>query len=241
MRQAYRPRVGQESAADHWRGGPPRHEGAECPVCRKPLLLFWDINCRDPRFAGESAELFAGLERLPLYYCCRRPEPTTYRVVSPGRIETFRPSLEAGEESPFRDAPAEFDRRPLHLEPLPRDIENLLAVADRLSFDWLDAAEMERLAEYLGRDRGGIYGAQMSQFGGAPIFRQGNQGIDCPNPICPTHQMGNPHFPNDRKFKMKELAVIADDAGFEMETNCAQIAFHICWKCNTIHAGYRID
>ncbi|MGA2034337.1 MAG: hypothetical protein ABSG68_18990 [Thermoguttaceae bacterium] len=38
---------------------------------------------------------------------------------------------------------------------------------------------------------------------------------------------------------MKELAVIDVDAGFEMETACAQIAFHICWKCLTVHGQYR--
>jgi hypothetical protein len=81
MQQGYRVSEAGDQSQDHWRGGPTQHDGAECPVCRKALLLFWDINCNDPRFRSESPELFRDLKRLPLYYCCRRPEPTVYQVL----------------------------------------------------------------------------------------------------------------------------------------------------------------
>jgi hypothetical protein len=105
MQQGYRVTLDQNNTQDHWRGGKPQHENAECPICNKPLLLFWDINCSDPRFRAEMPELFGKLERLPLYYCCRRPEPTCYRVVSRDCIQTFRPSLHSYEESPFVSYP----------------------------------------------------------------------------------------------------------------------------------------
>jgi len=239
MRQGYRVSEDAGATLRHWRGGSPQHDGAKCPVCRKPLLLFWDIDCRDPRFQSESPELFGGLQRLPLYYCCRRPEPTVYQVLSDDRIKTIRPDLRADEESPFAGFPDEFQRQPLDLEPIPRDVANLLIVADEFAFDWLNSQERQRLSDYLGDRISSIWDIHLSQFGGRPVLTQGHREISCPNPACATHKMGHPMLRNEKEFALKELAVIDVDAGFEMEANYAQIAFHICWKCHTVHARYR--
>jgi hypothetical protein len=239
MQQGYRISEGGEQSQDHWRGGPVRHEDAECPICCKPLLLFWDINCNDLRSRGESPELLGDLDRLPLYYCCRRPEPTIYQVLTPDRIRTIRPELHSDEESPFEDFPNAFERRPLGLEPIPRDVANLLIVADNFDFGWLTAAERDRLSEYLHDRISSIWSIHLSQFGGAPVLTQGHRELDCPNPACLTHKMGHPVLRHKRHFYMKELAVIDVDAGFEMKKAYAQIVFHICWKCLTIHADYR--
>jgi hypothetical protein len=40
---------------------------------------------------------------------------------------------------------------------------------------------------------------------------------------------------------MKLLATIEEDAGLPMETQAAQIVFHICWACQTVRADYQID
>ncbi|MBN1909230.1 MAG: hypothetical protein JW818_05795 [Pirellulales bacterium] len=241
MRQAYRVLPADNPVQNHWRGGSPRHAGARCPLCGKPLLLFWDIDCQDPRFGQESPELFSGLERLPLYYCCRHPEPTAYRIVSTDRIQPIRPDPVTCEESPFQDYPDEFEKRPISLDPIPREIENLLMIANHFYFLWLNDEERERIREYLGEKEGRPFSIHLSQFGGVPGTLQGHSGVTCPNTTCDTHKMGHPLARNEREFAMKELAVIDMDAGFEMKTNCAQIVFHICWKCQTIHAGYQCD
>lgn len=241
MRQGYRVSTTDDESQGHWRGGPPQHDGAKCPVCRKPLLLFWDVACDDPRFRAESPELFGDLERLPLYYCCRRPEPTIYQVLSQDRIRTIRPELEVDEDSPFEDFPDEFARKPVRLEPIPRDIANLRIISQNFASGWLETDEVNRLTEYFGDRHDSLLGMRMSQFGGAPIFIQGHEGIECPNPSCSTHKMGHPLMRNPIHFQMKELAVIDVDAGFEMESNYAQIVFHICWKCLTVQGGYHCD
>jgi hypothetical protein len=241
MRQGYRVCAAQDASQDHWRGGPPQHDGATCPVCKKPLLLFWDLNCNDPRFRAESPELFGDLERLPLYYCCRRPEPTIYQVVSGDRIRTIRPELRSGEESPFRGFPDAFERRPIRLDAIPRDVANLLILTNDFDSDWLNQEEQDRLSEYFGERGDSIWDVHLSQVGGAPTLSQGHYELDCPNADCPTHSMGHPILRNKREYQMKELAVIDVDAGFEMESNYAQIAFHMCWKCLTVHAEYRCD
>jgi hypothetical protein len=63
LKTRYRVKLAKDSDADHWSGGEPYHLGAQCPACRIPLLLLWDINCRDPRFPRRK---FGPLERLPL-------------------------------------------------------------------------------------------------------------------------------------------------------------------------------
>ncbi len=136
------------------------NRGAACPACPRPLLLFWDIDCSDPRFQTESAPVFGDLKRLPLYHCFRRPEPTTYRVEAEDRIRTFTPDLAAHE---------------------------------------------------------------------------------CPDPACATHKTGHSIIRPKRRYQMKVRAVIDADAGFGMDTKGAQIVFHVCWKCLTMRAAYRID
>jgi hypothetical protein len=237
LRQSYRISSTHDDAQGHWRGGAPPDDGAECPICKKPLLLFWDINCCDPRFRHELPELFGELQRLPLYYCCRRPEPTIYQVLPGRRVHVFTPEMRGSEESPFRDFPDAFERRPLSLEPIPRDVENLLLISNEVTYDWLNEAERARLTQYLETDTD--YGISLSQFGGIPRLQQGHQQIKCPNPKCLTHRMGHPIVRHHRHYEMKELAVIGQDARFEMDMNYAQIAFHICWKCHTIQAEYR--
>ena len=241
LRQGYRATLAKDNSQDHWRGGPPQHEDAICPICRKPLLLFWDINCRDSRFRAESPDIFGELDRLPLYYCCRRPEPTVYQVLPNSRIRMIKPELCGWEESPFHDFPDEFDRKPIRLEIIPREVENLLIIVNEFALDWLNEAELDRLSEYLQENFIARCSINLSQFGGVPLMTQGHREIECPNADCLTHQMGHPILRNKQHYQMKEIAVIDDDSGFEMETGCAQIAFHICWKCHTVHAEYRCD
>lgn len=238
MRQGYRVSVAPGPMQNHWCGGPTVHEGAICPLCNQPLLLLWDINGRDARFHSECPEFFDGIDRLPLYYCARHPEETIYQVRPKESIRTFQPQRRSDEGSPFGNIPPLFERKPLQLEPIPRNIENLLVIIREFDEEWLQETERASISEYLGIG----FDRHLSQFGGTPfIARRYPNGLPCPNPECLTHRMGHPMLRNKLHFQMKQLAVIDADAGFEWEHNYAQIAFHLCWKCFTVHAEYLCD
>ena len=238
FRQGFRAStISQPTPEDHWQGGPPMHDGATCPVCRKPFVLLWDINLKDERISEDGVELFPGLDRLPLYYCPRRPEPTIYQIESPRRIRTIRPGLQAGEESPLKFLPPELPRQPLRLDPIPRDIANLMILAREFECQWLNEEELELLGRFVGVNELSRHDVGCDQFGGVPIMRQGHRAHECPNPACLTLRMGSPDMLlSRRRYEMKELAVI--DVG-RIYSSWGQVAFHICWKCLTVEAGYR--
>ncbi|MGA2034336.1 MAG: hypothetical protein ABSG68_18985, partial [Thermoguttaceae bacterium] len=72
--------------------------------------------------------------------------------VLPGdRIKTIRPDLDSDEETPFEDFPEAFERRPLRLDPIPRDVANLVILGNDFDFDWLSPTERDRLSQYLGK------------------------------------------------------------------------------------------
>ena len=236
LKQSYRLRPATDDGQGHWRGGPPRHQGAECPVCRKPLLLFLDLDCKDPRFA-EAPDVFARLDRLPLYYCCRRPEETIYRIVAADRIETIKPELRTAEESPFTKFPAAFPREPLALEPVARNVELLLYALDYNHPDLLRPEEKQILKDYFGIKH--VWsGFSPSRFGGSLNLGQRYEKLFCPNPDCRTHRMGHPLLRNASIYRMKEIAVIHSDAGFPMDMSCGRIVFHFCYDCHTVRGEY---
>ena len=101
LRQGYHLGSGKAGRRDHWRGGLVQHRDAVCVTCHKPLRTVWDINCRDARFRKEFSKVFAGLDRLPLYYCFDCPEPTVYRVIGKSEIVVFPVEKRTSEESPF--------------------------------------------------------------------------------------------------------------------------------------------
>ena len=218
-----------------------RDRGAKCHLCKRPLTLLWEINCQDPRFQKESEQVFEGQERLPLYYCLHCPEPTIYRCTGPNRIRVLPTERSECEESPFERIPDSFARRPLVLKPIPREIENLIVLSEHIGLDWLRRPDFATLKKYFADISPYFMDVRRSQFGGLPVVQQGHDEIPCPNKRCPTHKWGHPIMRNKQYYYMKELALIDDDAGFEMESNGAQIAFHLCWACHTVHAGYHVD
>lgn len=241
LRQGYH--LGRTSGghAVHWQGGEPSHKGAACPHCGKPLHLLWDIDCEDTRFRKESPKIFGKLKRLPLYFCLYCAHPIAYRCV--GRQLQILKLDGEGDESPFRDFPDAFPRRRLTLHRIPPDIENLIKICDLLGDDWLRARHRKTLADYFASSTPQSWGGDIrrSQFGGLPVLQQGDQDLVCPYASCPTHTWGHPLLRNRRYYLMKLLAVIDEDASFPMETNCAQVVFHFCWACQSVHGEYQID
>lgn len=234
MPQGFRVNKTESQSSDHWQGGPPRHQGAKCPHCKKPLLLFWDIDCRDERFQGQEEELFKGIDRLPLYYCCERPEQTTYQVLSNDRIRTFTPDLQGWEESRFEEYPTEFSRQKIELESIPHEIFNLILIANCISASLLSTTETAKVQEYLGNDENHGLEPRFSQFGAIPLIGGKHRSHACPNPECETHRMKSPSITSSCDIEMKQLAIIREDSGLEMEWNYATITFYICWKCLSV-------
>ena len=238
MRQGFRVSVAKRSSDSHSMGGPPRHKNAICPLCRNPFLLIWDIDCRDPLFDNERELLLDSFERIPLYYCAHCGE-SAYQLEADGSIRIHR--VTNVDESPFEDFPNQLEQKSIELSPIPRDIENLIRLADDVGFDWLDAMETGRLSDFMGQDIFCLSRLEMSQFGGSPRLIQGHsEDNNCVHRKCPTHKYG--HYMmggTKRHFWMKELAVVDMDIDLGMDLNYSQIAFHICWKCNTVYGEYR--
>lgn len=158
------------------------------------------------------------------------------------RIEVLPVDPLSSEETPFTNFPEEFARRPLPLAPVPHEIENFTILAGALGEDWLHPDDRSRLeAYYFALSGKKWFEIRHSQFGGLPVMQQGPIQEFCPNPACATHTWGHPIMRNKRRYRLKPLAVIDNDAGFDMKTSYAQIVFHICWSCNTVHASYQID
>ena len=80
----YRAILGRKDDGDHWLGGAVDLQGANCPNCKIPLVLHWDINCRDPRFRRNK---FGPLDRLPLLFCWSCVDDIGYRITDRGRIK----------------------------------------------------------------------------------------------------------------------------------------------------------
>src|SRR5579864_1402079 len=112
LKTRYRVKLAKRSDADHWSGGKPYHKGARCPACRIPLLLLWDINCKDPRFPRGK---FGSLERLPLYYCWGCVNDLSYQVIDQDKIQILPAKRSKGPYFQYKPYPEYFERRGLRL------------------------------------------------------------------------------------------------------------------------------
>ncbi len=244
----FRVRVVKRSTQDHWQGGPAYHAGAACPICRRPLLLLWDVNCADPRFRLDGRLVFKHLERLPLYYCWKCAAEMDYRVLSPDRIQVLQNlGKPQGEDFPYRRFPQTFERRPIELDRLTDMPKEARALLNTDWFDRLPTKAKRPLEKWIGRPLKYGFDIWWHQFGGIPWLVQGPERIFCPNRDCSWAR---------RRWAMKVLAVIRNDppAGLPMcETmkevekrgghfnDMVQVVFHICKCCLTIHVGNRCD
>jgi len=244
----FRARPTERPDHDHWQGGKARHKGAICTVCDRPLLLLWDLNCRDPRFVVNGFPVFGSLERLPLYYCWPCYAEMDYRVVAPNRIVVLKnEGSYYGDDHPYKRFPLRFKRQPITLERL-ADLPDRLKKLLSTGFDWfLPAKARKPLEKWLGRPVRMSLDIWWHQFGGEPWLVQGPEQIACPNEECSWSR---------RRRRMKVLAVLRNDppSGLPMVETMrnvkkngghfnwfVQVVFHICKGCLTIHAANRCD
>lgn len=226
----------------HWQGGDVQHRGADCPVCERPLLLVWDLDCSDLR--RREPDRFGRLERLPLYYCfscCA--EKLSYRVVSQTRIKVLgNEGRYQGDDFPYAGFPEALERVPIGLEPVPVSIHRPVLIALEFGVEWLMPEERRDLARWFGARARRVHELDLiqHQVGGAfPMF-QGHQGVRCPYKKCRAHWEHSP--------AMKELAAVYDDParglplftpvakGRDRHVADAQVVFHICRVCLTLSA-----
>jgi len=163
----------------------------------------------------------------------------------------FRPKLtekkydpwnDPHEQNPFREAPSQFNCKPINLRPIPTVVEALIALAEDVGVARLDDDARSVLSQYIGQDVNSNWDLPFSQFGGLPLVMQGRREIVCPNPKCFASRLTHPYPSFDRRFLMRELAVVTKDALLDEQAfDHAQIAVHICLHCVTLHSEYRCD
>jgi hypothetical protein len=255
LKTRFRAVPGRQDEGDHWIGGQPRERGATCPVCKIPLLLLWDINCRDRRFPRGK---FGPLERLPLYFCWGCVSDLAYQVLPQRRIKLLgTDEMREGPQFPYGPYPSHFERCPLALSTdVPVEVRTALA-------EW--GPENDRMGRRLTRRRKGIlreyFGhpvtASMclfhSQFGGVPTQRWwAEESAPCPNKQCPNNRPATPR--GNRHRSMSFLAGVLNDplGGLPMVERADQVTerwwnffvsvqFQICGKCRTVRSCNRSD
>lgn len=239
----------------HSFGGEPYHKGAECPVCKLPLLLLADLDCSQLR-KQMKAPLFQSLQRLPLYYCWRCcAEQLTYRVIDEKRIKVFRnKGTRQGDDFPYSNFPHAFLSRAISLTPINYELGKLLAVYQEVDKDWLTEADQKAIKRgmKLLRHRGFSSGdVNRHQIGGLLGLIQGHERVGCPNRKCRYHKL----FEDGYAVSMKELAVLCNDpySGLPMVESLdelenpsrwnewVQVVYWVCEECLAIAASNRCD
>ena len=254
LKTRFRVKVSEHSDADHWLGGKPYHQEAMCPACKIPLLLLWDINCKDSRFPRKK---FGSLERLPFYYCWGCVNDISYQIIEGNRLRIHRTKRSAGRSFPYKPYPKSFERRPLTLhegipEEIRRIVQEMIAKSDKDDDSGPSRQERASLREFFGHEVPMELCLFHHQFGGKPLQRNWfDQVFDCPNPSCSgkvTDRL------RGKKRAMKFLAGVINDpwGGLPMVDAAnndtkkswnyfVSVQFHICDCCWTILACNRCD
>src|SRR6516164_472318 len=147
-------RPGRESQGDHWLGGAGHYQGANCPNCRRPLLLVLDINCEDPILRKACRGKLNALQRLPLYLCARCLCELSYSVDREGKVTIVQTRYANPGSEQYSEYPDSFHRIPVALDSsipasLPKIIEKWNVDVD-LKGEKLSKDERELLEEFFG-------------------------------------------------------------------------------------------
>jgi hypothetical protein len=250
----FRVHVSEQSDGDHWSGGPAYHRGAICPACELPLLLLWDINCKDSRFPQRK---FGPLERLPLYFCWGCVNDLSYQLVSGNELRIFSGEQRKGLTFPYQHYPTSFERKALALDSgVPDEIRHLVQkIYSRIGNNdapSISSKERKVLRDFFGHPVISEMCTVHHQLGGKPLsLYWAMEVFNCPNPACRNDsEDGVPR----KKRAMKFVAGIINDpwGGLPMvdpatkETKkdwdyFVSVQFHICDRCWMIYGCNRCD
>ena len=115
FRTRFRVKVAEKINGDHWQGGPTTDKGAKCPVCKKPLLLLWDINAQDPMLLRWNKNRFGSLKRLPLYFCWGCVGDVSYEFIADDKVRVLGSPGRSGGGAEYEGYPRDFPRRSMAL------------------------------------------------------------------------------------------------------------------------------
>jgi hypothetical protein len=255
MREGYAMVATGRGTTGHWFGGEPYHRGAQCPVCKLPLLLLADLDCSQIR-TRKSRKLFDSLDRLPFYYCWRCcAEHLTYLITDADRVKVLRNEGEKqGDTFPYEDYPVSFPKRAMFLVPIRYELAKLLAVYQEVDEDWLSGKDRQRIKKGIAPLRHSAFtknDVNRHQLGGVLPLIQGHESVGCPNAKCKRHKS----FKEGYAHYMKELAVFCNDphSGLPMVESLSgldkpshwnewvQVIFWVCEECLAIAASNRCD
>jgi hypothetical protein len=250
FKTAFVVRPAVESAGDHWLGGTGAFQGGDCPVCKRPMLLLWDINCKDPVLRKASKGKFGALTRLPLYHCWRCSSELSYRVDEDHHVHIIQARYAQDAGPPLYDNyPDHFPRRPIALDAsMPASLPKVVAKWDPdvdLLGERLSKNERRLLEQYFGHPIFIPRYMYHHQLGGEALYAAWEErAFQCPNKKCPG---GLWDRVRKRGRYMKFLAGILNDppGGLPMyeplneETRLSwnylvSVYFQICDKCLTI-------
>jgi hypothetical protein len=229
-------------AKSHFTGGPSVHKGSECPNCKKRMTLFWNLDLNDPLIPEYVRAGFAPATRLP-FYICLQCVAASYAVLTDAKVKTFPFDHETdflkADETPFQNASAEVERRPIAMTRVPTTIDALLSLADVIGHDELDEGAKRTLDAYLGEKVTTDWDLPISQFGGTPLPNQGHRNRVCPNSKCLASKLEHPYGDWEQSFLMKEMALIDWKGEPILSEHCFQLLYTVCPICFSIRAEYR--
>lgn len=263
LTRGFRIHLSSNKKSRHWQGGPNEYKGAICLKCKRPFVLIWDFDCRDPKLEswGEKP-FFGGRKRLPLFNCFKCWGILSYRLTGDDKVSVLRNyqmgvddfQEELGNvityEFPYEPYPESFERIPIKIELIPGEIERLQALRFLLTnygeLTHLDKPEDNVvLSKWFGRKITDWWGMELHQLGGIPYRLQGRIHNPCPLKSC---------WSCKKEERMDFLAAVPDAPWrglpmYEEKTSenrdrkCSfnQLCFSICRRCCTIEVQSECD
>jgi hypothetical protein len=231
-----------KEASKHHEGGPPRHQGAICGTCQRPLLLFWTLDCSEIKHTTQH-RLFEQLKYFCIYYCPHHLQATNYRLIDDATMEVFHVENGDLDPGPVDELLDQIPESSLELLPLPHEIAKDLLVADFVSPEYLNEAEKSRLHTFfkMREDRGIESELHSLNLVGLRLpLTQGPEEHYCPNPKCPlsNKDLSLAYSIIQNAYRMKELAVISLNRNPNFPQSYCQITVHVCWHCLALHVDY---
>lgn len=239
---------------DHWQGGSPIHDGATCLQCDHPLLLFWNLDCSDPRFVSKQGRpIFEGLDRLALYWCVTCFASIDYVLSDTGNVRVLCVNGKAASDVtktkprpkfPYANFPTQFQQTAIDLfllSELPKTILDLLTAEPVPKLTEKRKRLLETHVGHSVSERGfDLMRTWVHQFGGKPHLPQGDTQICCQNTDCKSFGK-----------RMNIVAAIRNDppGGLPIVETLEEVKksptgyfnffvtvyFHVCKRCNSIH------